>query len=450
MLKRTVAAVLVLGMLVCTLGGCAAEPKKEEAAAAPAAQEAAKPASDEPVTISVMWLNQSPEVTKWAEYVVAEFEKENPNVKVEMNTVAQEDYFAKLQTQVAAGDAADITWQWNSEIGAMIDAGKIYDLADYIDMDKFLPTFRMASLVEYYKEPWGGHVWGVPFSFSNYMYIYNPQLFKKAGVEPTTDFHKWLDNAKAIKDKTDAYFIGIPTTAGDYTFNGYFFLIGLTNYGGGFTDGKGGAAINTALNVDFMQALADLYHGGYISPDTGWSDYQTLFSLEKCASTIDGSYTFGTYTGYNPEFTQDMYGVVPAEGDNYAAVGCGMNFLTITKFCDHPEVAAKLIEKFTDTRWSSLEDYVSLGMLSEMEAIKDEQDPAKIQENLFKVAPFQKSFSEAAWQLKPVQPSDITAGQYAELENIVGKYMEEIFYNNMDVKAAMDEAQKEAEAVLAQ
>ena len=131
-MKKLLALLLAVLMLTTLFAGCG---KSEEAPAdKPADAPAEEPAkvetpADEAVVLDLMWLNQSPEVTRWAELIVEEFEAENPNVDVQMNVVNQEEYFTKLQTLVAAGECPDVFWEWNAEIGSMIEANKLVDLA---------------------------------------------------------------------------------------------------------------------------------------------------------------------------------------------------------------------------------------------------------------------------------------------------------------------------------
>ena len=102
---------LVLAVMM-AFAACA--PKAEEPAApaepeqAPAAAEKVKDeAPAEPVTITYCNFNSSGGNEETLAKMVAAFEAENPNIKVEVETIGYDDYFTQMQTRVAGGTAPD-------------------------------------------------------------------------------------------------------------------------------------------------------------------------------------------------------------------------------------------------------------------------------------------------------------------------------------------------------
>lgn len=68
--------------------------------------------------------------------MVKEFEKQNPDIKVNVQTIAFNDYFTKLQTQIAGGDAPD-AFELNYETFMQYaEKGVLADLTSYIEKDK--------------------------------------------------------------------------------------------------------------------------------------------------------------------------------------------------------------------------------------------------------------------------------------------------------------------------
>lgn len=113
----------------------------------------------------------------------AEFEKKNPDIDVKTVLVPWADYFTKLRTDVAAGDADDIYW---------VNAGNFEDYAtggDLVDIGKTLgpdaEKLWQPNVVRQYSLD--GTLWGVPqLADPGIGVFYNAALLKKAGVDPSS------------------------------------------------------------------------------------------------------------------------------------------------------------------------------------------------------------------------------------------------------------------------
>src|SRR4051812_43768189 len=70
------------------------------------------------------------------EKTVADFEAANPNVKIEIQAIQNEDLDGKLQTALNSGDAPDVFLQrGGGKMGAMVKAGQLMDLTGSISED---------------------------------------------------------------------------------------------------------------------------------------------------------------------------------------------------------------------------------------------------------------------------------------------------------------------------
>ena len=113
----------------------------------------------------------------------AEFEKTNPDIDVKTVLVPWADYFTKLRTDVAAGDADDVFW---------VNAGNFEDYAtggDLVDVGKALGSGAskrwQPNVVKQYTLD--GSLWGVPqLADPGIGVFYNADLLKKAGVDPAS------------------------------------------------------------------------------------------------------------------------------------------------------------------------------------------------------------------------------------------------------------------------
>ncbi|MGO4595818.1 sugar ABC transporter substrate-binding protein [Leifsonia sp. 2TAF2] len=112
-----------------------------------------------------------------------EFEKENPDIEVKTSLVPWADYFTKLRTDIAAGNADDVFW---------VNAGSFEDYAtggDLVDIPKTLGAAAekrwQPDVVKQYTLD--GSLWGVPqLADPGIGVFYNAALLKKAGVTPAS------------------------------------------------------------------------------------------------------------------------------------------------------------------------------------------------------------------------------------------------------------------------
>lgn len=125
------------------------------------------------------------------EKAAKEYSQENPNVKINIQTVGGgEDYGAALKSKFASGEEPAIY-----NIGGTQDAidwkDKLEDLSKESWVDKaFDGTLDAVTMDE--------KVVGMPFNQEGYGFIYNKTIFEKAGIEPAA-IKTYADLAKACE-----------------------------------------------------------------------------------------------------------------------------------------------------------------------------------------------------------------------------------------------------------
>jgi len=163
----------------------------------------ATPEPKEPVTISVMTFlaADTPEVEK---KIMAEFEKENPGYKVELQFVPYGEYFTKLQTLIAGGTPPDVASLNMENVQSFAALGTLVNLDPYVQMDSY-------DLGQYYPatvqmHSYQAHLYGLPASFSTVVLFYNKKLFDEAEVaypDSGWDWDKLIEVGKKLTKDTD-------------------------------------------------------------------------------------------------------------------------------------------------------------------------------------------------------------------------------------------------------
>jgi sn-glycerol 3-phosphate transport system substrate-binding protein len=164
-------------------------------------------------------------VTKIIDGMVADFEKQNPDVKVKpIYAGSYQDSIVKALTAVKAGTPPTFAVLLSTDLFTLIDENAIIPVdgiattaEDKKWIDGFFKGFMDNSQTY-------GHTWGIPFQRSTIVMYWNKNLFKQAGLDPEkapANWNQMVDYAKKLT-KTDAsgnvtqWGVKIPSTGFGY------------------------------------------------------------------------------------------------------------------------------------------------------------------------------------------------------------------------------------------
>ncbi|MEG0854286.1 MAG: extracellular solute-binding protein, partial [Angelakisella sp.] len=195
-MKKTLATLLAATMIAGSFAGCGNSPASG-AAPAPATSSAA-PASEakpaEPVTLTY-WQHSSAARDEMMTNLVAEFEKQNPNIKVKLEFIPEKDYTQKLVPSLATATAPDVFQVQAGMASKLAAAGSIQPLdPSVIAYDKIATDFVPAT-VEGLKV--NDKYYGMPTDVQTVLTFWNKKLVAEAGLDaekgPQTwdEFYEW-------------------------------------------------------------------------------------------------------------------------------------------------------------------------------------------------------------------------------------------------------------------
>src|SRR5688500_61539 len=122
-------------------------------------------ASGEEVTLSHFTFSAAPDHLADLDAIVAAFEEEHPNITIEVQTAAYDDYFTSLQTQIAGGSAPD-TFELNYEnFVTYARSGALLDLSQFVASDVIDPARYYPLALEGFTDE--GVQYGLPATFSD-------------------------------------------------------------------------------------------------------------------------------------------------------------------------------------------------------------------------------------------------------------------------------------------
>ncbi|AJS58098.1 ABC transporter substrate-binding protein [Paenibacillus sp. IHBB 10380] len=259
--------------------------------------------NSEKVTIKIM--DFKTEITDKIKAMTADYMALNPNVNIEAQVTS--NYDTLLKTRFAAGDGPDI-FMTRAYTDIQDWSDRLVDLSDEPWMDKVVPSAEPGMTVD-------GKKLGFPLAVEGYGFIYNKDLFSKAGINnvPTT-----LTELKEVNEKLKAAQIS------SYS-EGYksFWVLGqhLFNLPFAFekdpaaTIGKmykGEAGISDLTNLNGFFDVLDMtiqYGKGTDTIGLSYDNQVSDFASGKTAMMQQGVWAIDSITKINPNMNIGMFAI---------------------------------------------------------------------------------------------------------------------------------------------
>ncbi|MGW5617957.1 extracellular solute-binding protein [Streptomyces sp. NPDC003877] len=185
---------------------------------------------------------------KYWDELVEEYEKEHPDVTIDVTVYSWNDVDRKVREMVAAGDAPDM-----AQIGAYADYAaqdQLYKADELLSIPvqaDFVGQLASAGQVK-------GVQYGMPFASSTRVLFYNKTLFTKAGVTPPESWDDLADAAEALKAEGVTYPYALPLGPEEAQAETMQWML---SGGGGYTDGVDSYGIDSPENIDTFSWLKD-------------------------------------------------------------------------------------------------------------------------------------------------------------------------------------------------
>ncbi|ASS69399.1 extracellular solute-binding protein [Paenibacillus sp. RUD330] len=250
--------------------------------------------------VTITFQNIYPDATspanKLLKELVAQYESEHPNIKIELDSLNTDQQKLKLKTQAGNKEIPDITIvNPAAQMKPYVDAKLLAPLNDMLDQNGLKDTFQK-GLLDYYS--FDGNTYALPDGNNIEVVYYNKDLFTQAGISdvPKT-FDELIADVKALKAK------GItPIAIGEKdTWTGSFLFMNIllrTNGGPGFLqdvmDGK--KDFNDPAFTEAVDAFQELVQAGAFPEGATSIDANAggnIFKTGKAAMFIIGSWETG-------------------------------------------------------------------------------------------------------------------------------------------------------------
>ncbi len=269
---------------------------------------AAAPAADVTITYSDWQLAQD----IWGKSLrdaFAEFEKQNPGIKVATEPVALAQRDVKFTTAIRAGAGPDVFALDANPVKQYIAEGWVKDLTPFIDKEggkKYLEDFYARALDPVTE---GGKVFGIPKNIVAMVMVYNEPMFKDAGIAKVPE--TWDDFRAAMKKLTKATKPGGPVDQWGWTivaakagFDLRFSAI-LRGFGGDFlTPDFKKSALDTPQAKEAFKYVVDMIHEDKSMPpgvaQVDANAARRMLANKQIAVKIGTTWSLPEVSGMNP------------------------------------------------------------------------------------------------------------------------------------------------------
>lgn len=226
--------------------------------------------------------------------VIAAWNKTQPDVEVE-GQFFPEDYWTKLQTQVAGGTPPDVGIADYGRLLTYAKSGILLALDDYLQVDKFSVDKMLPAAVAQYR--WqegdfdsggnGGKMYGLPSDAQCQIIAYNKKMFDDAKVAYPTDEWTWDDLVAAGKaiTKADQNIWGMQVISpGILTKGNFLFSSGGANHSADFKK----SMLDAPESIEAFKWNWDLVYTHKIAPAPGAQAQTNPFMSGQVAMVVDG------------------------------------------------------------------------------------------------------------------------------------------------------------------
>ncbi|AGX03115.1 MULTISPECIES: ABC transporter substrate-binding protein [Bacillaceae] len=305
-------------------------------------KEGTKDTGEETVTLNLFQFKV--EIADQLQEMITEFEAEHPNIKVKLETVGGgADYGAALKAKFASGEQPDI---FNNGGFKELELWKehLADLSNEPWVEHLLPIGKVPMTDT------DGKLYGMPVNLEGYGFVYNKDLFEKAGIkEPPANITELKDAAEKLKDSGTTPFsagYGEWWVIGQHLLNIPFaqqedpiaFIEGLYDGTEKFTDNE--------QFKQFKEVLDTEINFGNDNPlTTDYNTQVTQFAAGQTAMLQQGNWTENMIYEVNPDMNMGFLPIPISDDKNADRLPVGVpNNWVLNKNSEHLDEAKLFLE----------------------------------------------------------------------------------------------------------
>lgn len=163
-------------------------------------KESSSKKADEKIILE--WWTWDPDLQEKNKEIIANYEKENPNIKINNTIVSTKEYWTKIRILANQNKLPDVFTMSSSTLEEWAGEGLVLELDSLMEADNTRELFYPA-LLDAVKDVSGtDHYYALPFALVTTPLFYNKDAFDAAGVAYPNDDWTWDDFRSAAKKLT--------------------------------------------------------------------------------------------------------------------------------------------------------------------------------------------------------------------------------------------------------
>jgi len=382
-----------------------------------------------------------PDLLKYIDEWISLYKKLNPGVEIEYIATGFADLLPKIMSLRAAGELPDIIIYYCLWVPDFVEGGILAEAPPDVVEDVKKNYYPSAIEAVTYK----GAIYGYPTEFCPYGLVYNKDIFDKAGVSVPKTWTELRDVAKKLtvwKDGTleqSGYGFPMQYASGIY----HAFVTNLWSNGGELVDLKAKKALfNGPEGLEALQLWYDL-----IYKDKVWSKElpaEDGIPLEKMAMTIHAAWWKFTLEGQmgTEKFTGKIRVALPPYSKKPVTLAYHWG-MGVSKTSKNPELAWDFL-KFINTPLEHT-GVSRVGAFFKDFGIIPSRKSDVLKQPYYESEPWLKGMKDLL-EYARVEPEFIGA---EKVKMAIYEELEAILTTGKDPKAALDDAAKKVEEILA-
>ena len=276
------------------------------------------PANKENKIVTIeYWTHSDPARNELEELLIAEFESNNPSVKVNRTIYTSSELLNVLPNAISAGRGPDVINLQQDYLSPIIEDGYLSPVdpvaVGYPSVDAILDSYIDNA---FYGATKDGEIYGIPMEFTNWCLYINKTLFREAGLEAELDYPKTWEDMVAICELLVSREDGILTQRGfDFRYPHFltFFVPMVQQLGGDIQNEEG--RLEIIGDEAWEKAFAFMQEWGPLGDNLGSPTYinaRSVFNDGEIAMMLSGLYHEERLRRANPElYESGEWMVVP-------------------------------------------------------------------------------------------------------------------------------------------
>jgi multiple sugar transport system substrate-binding protein len=362
--------------------------------------------------------------------IIAEFEKQNPGVRVEVEQLTWATGLEKIQAALASGTQPDVCELGSTWLPRFSYEGVLEDLTPVYEAQR-------DSFLMWESALWKGRVYGLPWVQGSRVLFVNRELFRRAGLDPDRPPRTWdelLDASRRVGELGEGVY-GFGQNIGEkYVLYKKFMAFAWGN-GGDVFDEQGDVVVNSPAMLEALEFYLKLAPHSLQEKQEVLDQY---FKTGRLGMQISGAWNVKNYALEAPDLD---YGVAlvpkpaPDRGEHVSFAGAEM--LVVFKGSPRRDAAVRLarfLQAYPQAR------AVSLAAGSVFPAAL-----AALADSAFTRDPHLRVFVEQSLTSRtpPAHPG------WVEMEEVIDRAVEESMYGRRAPRWCLDDAAREIATIAA-